>query len=156
MLEWSGVEEFKLGAACLNSRSPVHGGHGAGAGQRPHRLAVGLARGRLRCGVAKGQERERGRRGASLAGGDGLAGSVRARAARARACGVGGGQFPCPGGAVLCWERQGAALGLGGRLRCRLCVGDRDGMATGAVLPGMVMIGDQIRRNGLLPRGSGA
>ena len=30
------------------------------------------------------------------------------------------------------------------------------GMATRAVLPGMVMNGDQIRRNGLLPRGSGA
>ena len=72
-LEWSGVEEFELGAACLNSRSPVHGGHGAGAGQRPRGLAVGLARGRLRCGLSKGQERGRGRRGASSAGGDGLA-----------------------------------------------------------------------------------
>ena len=75
-----------------------------------------------------------------LGRGDGLAGSVRARAARARACGVRGGQFPCPGGAVLCWERQGAALGLGGRLRCHLRVGDRGGMATVRRAPWVAMI----------------
>ena len=44
--------------------------------------------------------------------------------------GVGGDQFPRPGGAVWCWERQGVALGLDGRLRCLLHVGDRGGMVT--------------------------
>ena len=51
--------------------------------------------------------------------------------------------------------RVGRGNGLGGRLRGLLHSGEHHGMATGAVLPGMVKNGDQIRQIGLLPGGSG-
>ena len=80
------------------------------------------------------------RAGRARGGGRPGARSGRPRQALAWGDAVGGDRFPLPGGAVRCWERQGAALGLGGRLRCRLRAGDRDGMATVRRAPWVAMI----------------
>ena len=94
----------------------------------------------LRCGEAREQKWGRGVAWRELGRGDAprvlCASSGGAGRVRARACGVGGDQFPCPGGAVWCWEGQGAALWLAGRLDGLLDSMEQHGMATVRLLPG--------------------
>ena len=142
-MEWCGARELELGAApfIAGARSMVDTVLGRCSGHTGS--PYGWWRGGYGAGMPGSRNGGVGRVARARQGGTlwrALCELGRCWAARARACGVGGGQFPCPGGAVLCWERQGAALGLGGRLWCRLRVGDRGGMATVRRAPWVAMI----------------
>ena len=112
---WSGVgvvrgERIGARGGSIYSRSPVHGGHGAGAVQRPHGLAVGVVWGRLWCWATGGHGGGVEASWACAVVGDGLGSDLAVRRTHGRRV---PGEFGSLLGVVQAREGAGEVVGSG-------------------------------------------